>query len=359
MRRCSTRSWPGLRCCRSRFGTLFSSPEALRSRRWPCAHRADHRRRSSSRSATALEWSLRGYYDPARAVELLLDGFRPRAFEASGEPSRSRPALRYFQEKRLIEEARREHARRAATLAADGVRYGRSGRSPRTPGRCRFEGHRSARPGKWSLHETFSDVGRDRSAGAIATMIARRPTSEPVEGLLTLEPSGPWPPFHFCPDLGETLGVSSARLRDRRATAPDLPFDLVETAAACLRRAGDHPRPGTARRVGSRPGDASRRSRRPSTPSMLARRFCRSGSARCTSPESRVRGHPPRQARRRGEAIARRGRRVRRDGPPGLARRPSGRLGQAGPDRSTPPSKGLWTSRAWRTWRARRAELAE
>src|SRR6185437_4887276 len=53
----------------ARFGTLFSSPEALE------ALASEHRQviaRFFEDLGDRVEWSLRGYYDPERSIELLL-----------------------------------------------------------------------------------------------------------------------------------------------------------------------------------------------------------------------------------------------------------------------------------------------
>jgi hypothetical protein len=175
----------------ARFGTLFSSPEALAS--LAGAHQAAIAGFFES-IGDRLEWSLRGYYDPARAVDLLLASDPELSRRRAALPES--PGLRYFQEKRLIEEARWE-GRRAATLAADGIRralraIAQDARSLPTRG---SEGPTR----EMVLHETFL-MSAQAAAGAIATI--REAADSPVEGLLTLEPSGPWPPFHFCPDLG-------------------------------------------------------------------------------------------------------------------------------------------------------------
>jgi hypothetical protein len=49
------------------------------------------------------------------------------------------------------------------------------------------------------LHETFL-MSADDATEALKSVEAA--TNSFVDGLLTLESSGPWPPFHFCPNLG-------------------------------------------------------------------------------------------------------------------------------------------------------------
>jgi hypothetical protein len=175
----------------ARFGTLFSSSEALEG----LAN--DHHSviaRFFEDLGDRLEWSLRGYYDPDRAIDILL--------ESDPELSRRRRALpdspgtRYFVEKKLREEARRV-ARQTAARAAIDVRQALrtlSNDVQSLPLRG-LEG-----PGReMILHETFL-MPQGLANEALAILEAS--TSGEGQGLLTLEPSGPWPPFHFCPDLG-------------------------------------------------------------------------------------------------------------------------------------------------------------
>jgi hypothetical protein len=175
----------------ARFGTLFSSTEALEGL-------AKTHQRAIARFFDDLgdrrEWSLRGYHDPDGAVELLLEAdpnlsSRRRALPES-------PGTRYFLEKKLREEARRVAAE-AARHAADEVRRALRAltgdvrslplRGVEAPGR------------EMVLHETFL---LPPAATAEALAAVEWASASTVAGLLTLEPSGPWPPFHFCPDLG-------------------------------------------------------------------------------------------------------------------------------------------------------------
>jgi Gas vesicle synthesis protein GvpL/GvpF len=175
----------------ARFGTLFSSSEALEG--LANEHQQDIAR-FFEELGDRLEWSLRGYYDPDRAVDLLLDADPELSKRWRALPES--PGTRYFLEKKLREEARRL-ARQTALQAAEGVRQTLQTisddvrslplRGLESPGRSMI------------LHETFLI---SPGLAAEALKVVKAASSEQVEGLLTLEPTGPWPPFHFCPELG-------------------------------------------------------------------------------------------------------------------------------------------------------------
>jgi hypothetical protein len=169
----------------ARFGTLFSSTEALEGLAIEHQHTIA---KFFEQVGNRLEWSLRGYFDPDRAVDRLLEtdpdlSRRYRSLPAS-------PGTRYFLEKKLREETRRA-ARNVASRAAGAIRQKLRTltddvrslplRGLESPGR------------EMILHETF--LMAPTSAAEAFDLLSD-------DGLLTLEPSGPWPPFHFCPELG-------------------------------------------------------------------------------------------------------------------------------------------------------------
>ena len=175
----------------ARFGSLFSSNEALVD--LVAGHLGaigDYFARVGDRR----EWSLRGYLDSESATGRVLET-DPALVRRVAELPDS-PGARYFREKKLREEARIV-ARRAAGAEASAIRQAirevagdvRSLplRAPEAPGR------------EMVLHEAAL-IARGREPQALA---AAGRASEAAGGLLTLEPSGPWPPFHFCPDLSE------------------------------------------------------------------------------------------------------------------------------------------------------------
>jgi hypothetical protein len=175
----------------ARFGTLFSSKQALEGL-------ATEHERAIARFFEELgdrrEWSLRGYYDPDRAIELLLGSDPGLAARRKAMPVS--PGTRYFVEKKLREDARRT-ARETASRAAHAVRQVLRSlsddvrslplRGLESPARAMI------------LHETF--LLSTAEAAEVLEMV-KAASGETGVGLLTLEPSGPWPPFHFCPELG-------------------------------------------------------------------------------------------------------------------------------------------------------------
>jgi hypothetical protein len=172
----------------ARFGTLFSSSEALKG--LASAHQDDISHFFEA-LGDRLEWSLRGYHDPDGSTEALLA--TDPEFSNRFRSLPTAPGTRYFTEKKLRDEARRS-ARLAARQAAIAIREALRRltddvrslplRGLEAPGR------------EMVLHETFL-MPLEIAAEALKALEV-----ESASGLLTLEPSGPWPPFHFCPELG-------------------------------------------------------------------------------------------------------------------------------------------------------------
>jgi Gas vesicle synthesis protein GvpL/GvpF len=171
-----------------RFGSVFSTDEALSARVSPHGPRIaqflDH-------IADKQEWALRAYLDIEAAAERLIetDTELARRYRALPEA----PGVRYFQEKKLREDARqaaRKIARAEALAVAEAIQA-------RAAGIC-------ARP----LRAT--EAGREMvlhlacllPVDAVeAALNGAAQASADAGGLLTLEPTGPWPPFNFCPGL--------------------------------------------------------------------------------------------------------------------------------------------------------------
>lgn len=174
----------------ARFGTLFSSPEAL------AELAGAHRRKIAGffeSLGDRLEWSLRGYHDPSRSIDVLLESDPLLSSRRAALPAS--PGARYFQEKKLREDARRL-ARSTASLIADEVRQALrtiTSDAISLPFRAAEGPDR-----EMVLHETFL-LTTGQAAEALA--LIRSAAAERVAGLIALEPSGPWPPFHFSPEL--------------------------------------------------------------------------------------------------------------------------------------------------------------
>ena len=173
----------------ARFGSIFSSTEAL------ARLAGEHLGAIGQYFATVgdrREWSLRGYVD-AEAAARVLEFDPDLAARLARLPEA--PGARYFQEKKLREDARVAARRMAASSASEVRRAIRAVasdarslplRAPEGPGRDMV------------LHEAAL-ISRGREAEVLA---AAERASVAAGGLLALEPSGPWPPFHFCPELG-------------------------------------------------------------------------------------------------------------------------------------------------------------
>ena len=175
----------------ARFGTLFSTVDALSTLA------GEHREIIAGffeSIGDRLEWSLRGYHDPFKTVDLLMDSDPDFSRRRASLPES--PGARYFQEKKLVEEVRRQ-ARRSATLAAEGARQAL--RAITSEARSLPLRAAEGPDREMVLHETFL-MARSSVTEALASI--REAADSRVSGLLVLEPSGPWPPFHFCPDLG-------------------------------------------------------------------------------------------------------------------------------------------------------------
>ncbi len=173
-----------------RFGTLFSSREALAS--------------LSETYATAIgdyfatvgdrcEWSLKGWLD-AEAADRALELDPELAVRKARLPDS--PGVRYFQEKRLRDDARLQ-ARRIAACSAAEVRAALREVSSEV----------RSLPLKTSTQPAREIVLSDvlllcRGCEHEALEAAERASSR-TGGLLTLESSGPLPPYHFCPRLAD------------------------------------------------------------------------------------------------------------------------------------------------------------
>jgi len=170
-----------------RFGALFSTQEALAA--WLAANQ-EAIIRFLDHVAGKEEWTLKVHVELEAALESLVAQDPVWAAKAGLLPA-SR-GTRYFQEKRLREEAR-QHVRRAARVAVETVRIVARALAeervlvPHKPDAQDVEPVlRSAYLVPSHLVSAFLDRVR-QAAGATAC--------------LRLDPSGPWPPSHFCPLL--------------------------------------------------------------------------------------------------------------------------------------------------------------
>jgi len=170
-----------------RFGALFTTPAAIQelvaANREAVARFLDH-------VADKEEWTLKVHVELGTALEsLIMDD--PAWAERVGRLSQS-PGTRYFQEKRLREEARQQ-VRRAARTAALQVRTVARELAEERVLATQQPDRRDVEP---VLHSAYLVPRPSVSAFLDRVCKAARAMS-----CLRLAPSGPWPPSHFCPHL--------------------------------------------------------------------------------------------------------------------------------------------------------------
>ncbi len=140
------------------------------------------------------EWVFKGFVDLDRASDWLLN-HDPNLADRYRRLAET-PGTRYFQERRLREDARKQ-ARHLSHALAEQVGETLSGWvTEALP--------LSLRHADTSGREMVLHLACLVTRAAVADVLARSQEMMRADGeaLLTLEPSGPWPPFHFCPSLG-------------------------------------------------------------------------------------------------------------------------------------------------------------
>jgi Gas vesicle synthesis protein GvpL/GvpF len=169
------------------FGALFATRQALGS--WIDANRGAISR-FLDHVSDKQEWTIKMIVELGSALESLAardPGWAARALGLS-----SSPGARYFQEKQLRAEAQR-HVRQSALAAAERLRTELCGLAderllaPRKPDRADVE---------HVLHSAYL-VPRQ----SVAAFLEWVDQIEKTTACSRLEPSGPWPPSHFCPRL--------------------------------------------------------------------------------------------------------------------------------------------------------------
>jgi hypothetical protein len=178
-----------------RFGALFSDARALEI--WASSHRSaidsflDH-------VDGKEEWCLELQFDMSSSLEFLTatePGWARRLEQLSASPG-----ARYFQEKRLREEARAD-AVRVARRAADRLRTAvRDLTEERLLSRRRQE-----KPNVTVILDAAYLVRH----GDVARFLECAHDAAPQSSYMTLVVSGPWPASHFCPDLSNTSSLAS------------------------------------------------------------------------------------------------------------------------------------------------------
>jgi hypothetical protein len=177
----------------ARFGVLFSSPEAV----------ADFMVRHESaidrflgESADKQEWAVKGFLNRERAAAWLLETDPDLAERHRRLPAT--PGARYVQEKQLRAAALAQLEQRAALLTGQIVEAVRGLAPALRP--LRLQGPDPVRPGDSMLLHYAVFLAADQVADFRARIDALAQQRE-AEGW-TLECSGPWPPYSFCPEPG-------------------------------------------------------------------------------------------------------------------------------------------------------------
>jgi hypothetical protein len=175
-----------------RFGCVFSSRMALQAI-------ADRHRQPIEQFLHEVmdqeEWSLKAYLSADEAIERLLVT-NPQLSERFRRLPAS-PGTRCFLEKRLWQDALDE-ARRGGRAAVEKLHRAILATGLRVQTQKVQEGEGRARDVLLKLALLIPRVRVDEIF-AIAESTAA--TAGPVP--LCIERSGPWPPYHFCPSLGE------------------------------------------------------------------------------------------------------------------------------------------------------------
>jgi hypothetical protein len=176
----------------ARFGTIFSAPERLAEflskHRAAISHFLD--------SVTGMkEWGVKGIVDRARARARILSQL---VAAEEGKLSLS-PGIRYFQQQRARADADKEVNRRLKTVCGrivEELSHQASGSCQRKVLRYGSEGH----GGEVVLNWAF--LVPDSRVAAFRAQVDQVNAEYAPQGLV-FELSGPWPPYSFCPSLGE------------------------------------------------------------------------------------------------------------------------------------------------------------
>jgi hypothetical protein len=178
-----------------RFGCVFSSPETLQAV-------VDQHRQPIEQFLHEVtdqeEWSLKAYLAADKAVETLLLS-NPLLSERFRKLPAA-PGTRYFLEKRLQEDARVE-ARRGGRVAVEKLRHAIMATGLRVQIQKVQAGEQRGRD---LLLKLALLIPRVRIDEVFAMAERTAATARPVP--LFVERSGPWPAYHFCPNLGEPAG---------------------------------------------------------------------------------------------------------------------------------------------------------
>lgn len=179
-----------------RFGALFSSVVAVQA---IMARQLPQIGRFLAYAADKQEWAVKGFVDSKTAETWLLES--DPALMARRQSLPESPGKRYFQEKQLGAAAQRQVKQWGRTVAAQ---VGDALKDVATESRVlkRQPSQLTGKTEEMVLNLAFL-LPRNR-VEEFCDQVDSVGASYGAQGL-TLECTGPWPPFSFCPSLEETL----------------------------------------------------------------------------------------------------------------------------------------------------------
>ncbi len=180
-----------------RFGTMFSSAGALE------ATVRNHRPRIAETLQTMAdkeEWSVKGFVDDERATEWLLRNDPDLGNRQASLPSQ--PGARYFQEKRLRQEASRR-AKQTARTSVEHVSEALTAVALETRSLKAQPQKLTGRTEPMILNKAC--LVRGSAVEALCNTVAAHRDACREQGV-TIELTGPWPPYSFCPSLDDPSG---------------------------------------------------------------------------------------------------------------------------------------------------------
>jgi hypothetical protein len=177
-----------------RFGAVFSSPEAVKA---VLARQEPRIARFLADAEEKEEWAVKGFIDGVTAKVWLLDS--DSALVARRQLLPASPGKRYFQEKRLLAAAQQQVKSWGRTVATEVHAALQDVAVESRPLKLQ-PSHLTGKPGEMVLNVAFF-LPRNWVA-EFRAQVERVGARYEAQGL-TLECTGPWPPFSFCPSLEE------------------------------------------------------------------------------------------------------------------------------------------------------------
>jgi hypothetical protein len=178
----------------ARFGAVFSGEAALSEF---VTHRVEVISGFLDRISNLEEWAVKGFLNPGM-TEQWLEASDPVLAERRQQLPDT-PGARYFQEKRLKAELQKR-ARQWGCSLSDTLYAELNSKAVSV---CGLRSQQPARADQEMVfHAAF--LLSQASVDDFRNHVAQVQTQYASQGL-TLETSGPWPPYNFCPDLADSL----------------------------------------------------------------------------------------------------------------------------------------------------------